>query len=228
MSSNQTWEIKHDFFGTNDANGCAAEIQPFKIKDLSIAGSPTTGFVDGSNRGELLMQFDAQNEIQNLCLYQFDNLQFDIDKLTQVSFRVKLSAATMDATTQFAIGVTGDRNDAIDSIAQAALFRVIGADSTTLVVVETDDGLSANENNDVATNDTLINAYKTLTINFAAGTDDIRFFIDGEPVATSTTFDMSNYTGKLQLFAQVQKTANANTDGFTLDWIEIRGRDSSI
>ena len=106
------------------------------------------------------------------------------------------------------------------------MFRVIGADSATNVVVESDDG--TNDNNDVATGQTLVNTYRDFKISFATGTNDVRFFVGGQPVATSTTFDMSNYTGALQPFLQIQKTADTNTDGVTLSQVLIRGRYSVL
>lgn len=218
------WEFWDDFFGnlvfsaTKGSNVGHA----YDIADTSSSGAPTHAVVDGSETGEVAVDLASTNEIENVCLYQGDKLQFDIDKIVEFGVRVKMNQAALDAASQFAIGLTGDRNDAIDSIAQAALFRVIGADDTTALVVETDDG--TNDNNDVATGKTLINAYKWLVISFAQGKSDVRFFVDGEPVATGTTFDMSNYSGALQLFAQIQKTQDTNVDGFTLDAWYVRGR----
>jgi hypothetical protein len=222
MASKDFWVDRYDFFGHGSFTATQADNGPLRIADTSVAGTPTYVFVDGSSSGELAVDMDTQAEVQNVCVYQGNILQYDIDKITEVSFRVKMNQAAMDATSMFAIGLTGDRNDDIDLVAQAAIFRVVGADDTTAVVVETDDG--TNEQNDVATGKTLINVYKDLKISFATGTNDVRFFIDGAPVATSTTFDMSAYTASLQLFMQIQKTSDANADGFTIDWAEVRGR----
>lgn len=222
MAAKDFWRFDWDFFGHEVFSPTAADNATFMIADTSAVGTPTYAVVDGSGSGEIAIDFDNTAEIQNVCLFQNDKLQYDIDLITQVEWRVKMNQAAMDAASSLAFGVTGDRNDAIDSIAQAALFRVIGADNTTAVVVETDDG--TNNNDDVATGDTLVNAYKDFLISFAAGKDDVRFFINGQPVATDTTFDMSSYSGSLQLLLQLQKTADANTDGVTVDRIAIRGR----
>ncbi len=224
MSAKDFFELVDDFFGHRVYSATAGSNvgHGWLIADTSAAGTPTYAPVDGSEYGELAVDLAANAEIENVCVYQADQLQFDIDKITEVQFRVKMNQAALDTASQFAFGLTGDRNDAIDSIAQAALFRLIGADSTTNVVVETDDG--TNDNDDVATGKTLINAYKDFTISFAAGKNDVRFFIDGERVAAGTKFDMSNYSGSLQLLLQIQKTADTNTDGFTVDRISIRGR----
>lgn len=217
-----TWEFRDQFVGHRVYSATAGSNvgHNWLIDDTSAAGAPTYAGVDGG-RG-VAVDMASTAEAENVCLHFGDILAFDIDDIVEAQFRVKMNQAALDATTMFAIGLTGDRNDAIDSIAQAAIFRVVGADSTTALVVETDDGTT--DNNDVATGKTLINAYKTLTISFALGKADVRFFVDGEPVATSTTFDMSAYSGALQPFAQIQKTSDANTNGFTLQDVLIRGR----
>lgn len=193
----------------------------WKTTDTSAAGTPTYAPVDGG-RG-LKVDFDATAEAQNIC-HSFSDIEaFDIDDILEVRIRVKMNQATLHATSQFAIGLASARNDAIDSIAQAALFRLVGADSTTLVVVETDDGV--NDNDDKATGKTLVNAAKDVVISFARGKKDVRFFIDGEPVAEGVTFDMSNYAGALQPFQQLQKTADANVNGYTVEDFEVVYRD---
>ena len=121
-----------------------------------------------------------------------------------------------------AFGVASARNDAIDSLTNLALFRVIAADSTTAVVVETDDGTT--DNDDVATGKTLINAYKRFVISFALGLSDVRFFIDGQPVATGTTFSMAAAAANnVQPYVQIQKTATTNADSVTVAFARCRG-----
>jgi len=209
-----------DFHGPQTLTASPVGGDLWDIADTSSAGTPT--YTVGGINGEATIAFDTQAEIQNVCLYQSDILNWDIDLLNYVEFRVKMGQAAVDATTSMAIGLAGARNDAIDSIAQAALFRVIGADSTTALVVETDDG--TNNNDDVATGTTLINAYKKLRISFQAGTSDVRFYVDDNRVAAGTTFDMSNYTAGLQFFCQLQKTSDANANSVVIDYIYAESR----
>lgn len=221
------WEFCDDFFGAGTLLAAPLGGDLWDIADTSSAGTPTYVYVDGSSTGEVALDFDTQAEAQNICLSNKDILQFDIDKIQGCEWRIKMNQAAVDATTSVAVGLAGDRNDAIDTIAQAALFRVVGADSTTAVVVETDDGTTNND--DVATGQTLINAYKRLRIDFTQGTADVRFYMDDangamKRVATTTTFDMSAYTGALQAYCQIQKTSDANANGVTLDYVKIWGK----
>lgn len=194
---------------------------PWLVDDTSSAGTPT--YTTGTSEAALTLA--STSEVENVCLHFGDSLDFDIDLIQHIEFRVKMGQAAIDAATQVAFGVASARNDAIDSIGEAALFRVVGADSTTAVVVETDDG--SNNNDDVSTGTTLVNAYKKFVISFAGGKSDVRFYIDGSPVATSTTFDMSNYSGGLQPFIQIQKTADTNTDSVVIDYVEVKAKRSA-
>ena len=124
--------------------------------------------------------------------------------------------ASLDTATSLAFGLCSARNDAIDSLAAHASFRLIGSNS---LVVETDD--SVNDNDDVATGATLVDTYKRFVIDFTGGKSNVKFYVDGVRVAASTTFDMSNYSAGLQPYVQLQKTADTNTDSVVIDYIKI-------
>lgn len=209
-------EFVEDFLGPQTLTASPAGSDRWDIADTSSAGTPT--YTVGGINGEATLAFDSQSEIQNVCLFQSDVLNYDIDKLISIEMRVK-TTATLDSTTSLAFGLASARNDAIDSIAEAALFRLIG-DNT--LVVETDDGTTNND--DVATGASLSSTYKRFVISFESGTSDVRFYVDGARVAASTTFDMSGYTAGLQPIVQIQKTADTNTDSVTVDYIKIRSQ----
>jgi hypothetical protein len=187
----------------------------WRIADTSSSGTPTYAPVT-PGRGVTLTH-DNTNEVQNVCLFMDDKLNFDIDDIDRVRLRVKMGQAVMNAAASVAFGLGSARNDAIDSIAAAAIFRLIGASAA--VLVESDDGV--NDKDDIATGATLATTAKDFVISFANGKSDVRFFVDGQPVAMSTTFDMSNYSGGLQIFLQLQKTAATSTDSVTLEAVEV-------
>lgn len=225
MSQSNHWEWRPNFANTGTLPTSGPAANGLIVADTSSTGTPIYRYVDGASEGgEVEVQLASTTEIENVCVYMGDSLAFDIDQIVEARIRFKLKQAALDATTQVALGLTGDRNDAIDSIAQAVLLRVIGADSTTAVVVETDDGTT--DNNDVATGKVIDDtAVHDFTISFANGKSDVRLFLDGQPLAQGTTFDLSAYTGALQFFAQIQKTSDANTDGFNLlEGTYVRGK----
>ena len=200
------------------------------VKTITGAAPPTC---KGASLGALELALTADNQAQNVCL-SFDNiLSYDIDDLIRVEMLAKISAS-LAAEVQAAIGVAGARNDAIDSIAQAALFRVIGNNS---VVVETDDG--TNDNDDIATGESLAATYRRLVIDFASGVKtqsppalskggkaNLQFSMSNSAgmlrrVAQGTSFDMSNYASGLQLYAQIQKTASTATGTLSILGFEV-------
>jgi len=209
-----------DFIGHGSFGATVSENDPWLIDDTSSAGTPT--YTRGGINGEATLAHDNTNEVQNVCLHMGDDLNFDIDLLVSIEFFIKMGQASVNAATSLAFGLGSARNDDPDSIAEHALFRVIGADSTTAVVVETDDG--TNNNDDVATGKTLINAYKRCLIDFSGGKSDVKFYIDGARVASGTTFDMSNYSAGLQPIVQLQKTAATSTDSVVIDYVRIVSR----
>lgn len=207
-------EFCEDFVGPQTLTASPAGSDLWDIADTSTSGTPT--YTVGGINGEATLAFDNESEIQNVCLFMSDVLNFDIDTVQRIELRVKQGQATIDSASSLAFGLASARNDAIDSIAAHASFRLIGSNA---VVVETDDG--TNDNDDVATGQSLTNAYKRFVIDFTGGKSDVKFYIDGNRVASATTFDMSNYSAGFQPYVQLQKTADTNTDSVVIDYIKI-------
>ena len=206
-------EYIEDFLGPQTLTASPAGSDQWDIADTSSSGTPT--YTVGGINGEATLAFDNTSEIQNVCLFKSDVLNFDIDYIHSIELRVK-TVASLDTATSLAFGLCSARNDAIDSLAAHASFRLIGSNT---LVVETDD--SVNDNDDVATGATLVDTYKRFVIDFTGGKSNVKFLVDGVRVAASTTFDMSNYSAGLQPYVQLQKTADTNTDSVVIDYIKI-------
>ena len=189
----------------------------WSVADTSSAGSPTKAMAAGGYN----MAFSSDAEVQNLCLHLGDVLSCDITKIREVEFRLKFSGATKDTATSLSFGVCSARNDNPDSTAVNAQFRMKAAGTGLTLECETDDGTT--DTDDVAAGQSLSTSYKTCVISFATGLSDVRFFVDGQPVATSQTFSMAAATGGVQPFVQLQKTSDSNTDGVTIRRIIVRG-----
>lgn len=229
MSGKQDfWEFFDDFEGAAATIPASAEHRsPWCITDTSAAGTPTyTIGVDGGTSDDAFgiakLTLEATSEVQNVCLSFKDVLQMAITDRLIYEARVKF-VATADSATSLAFGLTGDRNDAIDSVAQAMIFRCIGNNT---VVVETDDGTT--DLDDKATGQTLVDAWKLFRID-AQDLENVKFYMTGGNsrlirVASSVTFDVSAYAGNLQPFFQIQKTADTNTDSVQIDYVRVTGR----
>ena len=197
----------------------------------TITGDATAvykGGVSGAT-GVLELALAATSEIENACVSMADKLHFDIANINSVEFRARLAVAlgTTAATTQVAFGLTGNRNDTIDSIAQNILFRVLG-NTSGAVIVESDDGTT--DKDDIATGITLTDTWKNFLLDFRqGGVRDVRFFGQGSRgmvrIGGGTTFDMSAYTGGLQFFAQIQKAANTDLGTLQIDRFTVNFRE---
>lgn len=210
-------EFCDDFNGTVAALPTSADPgTPWLIDDTSSAGAPT--YTTGTSTAVLTLA--ATSEVENVCLHFGDALDFDIDDLIRVEMRVKVSGCT--SGTELVFGVGSARADTSDSVAANAWFKMVGATSTTAVVVESDDAVR--DNDDVATGQTLSTTYKRFVIDFSGGKSDVKFYINGIRVAASTTFDMSSYSSGLQPIVQIQKAANTNVDAVTVDYIKVVAR----
>jgi hypothetical protein len=204
-------------------------------KITKTAGTPTIKTAAG---GVLQLALDSANEVQNLSIFQNDVLEFPIANLIRVEFLANVSAALNAAVTGF-FGVGSTRNDAIASIAQRAGFLFGGAGGNA-VTIDAVDG--TNSNTGKATGQTLVGTLKRFAIDFSignlaqsppsaskGGVADVRFFMGNatgylNEVARMTRFDLSAYTGNLQLIAQIQKTANAATGTLGIAEIAVEYR----
>jgi hypothetical protein len=217
MAGIQDFAIFEDDFWGADTFSTAGQGSPWAIADTSSSGTPTYATVSPSATGEVALTLAATNEVENVCLSFGDKLCFDIDNIQRFEARVKVSGCTSGTTIAF--GLQSARNDDTDATANNAQFKMVGATSTTAVVVETDDG--TNDLDDKATGTTLATTYKKFVIDFSDGKSDVKFYIDGVRVATSTTFTMAAATSSLQPFVQIQKTATTNADAVTIDYVKV-------
>ena len=189
------------------------------IADTSSAGAPTylTATEDG---GKMVLTLANDTEVENICMFQNDVLMYDLRLLQKLWFIAKVAGIT--STTVLSFGLGSARNDDEDVVAESAYFKMEGATSTTAVVVETDD--ATNEQTDVATGKTLAAVYKKFEMDFTQGLDNVRFAIDGDRVASATTFDMSDATAgqNVQPIIQVSKTSAAGVAAIHIAQIGIQ------
>jgi hypothetical protein len=182
------------------------------IADTSSSGTPTYLCVT-EDGGAAKLTLASTSEAENVCLYFGDVLPLDLAKLQHVEFIVQV--AGIDAVTDVTFGVGSARADDPDTVAVNAFFKIDGSASTSALLVQSDDGtndLSA------AAGTTLASVYKKCVIDFSQGLSDVRFFVDGERVAASTTFDMSNITAgqNVQPIIQIQKASGTGVGSVTL------------
>lgn len=216
MAGIQDFETFYDDFNGTVATlpASADPATAWLIDDTSSAGAPV--YTKGTSVATLTLA--ATSEVENVCLHFGDALDFDIDLIQSIEMRVKLGAAFTTGS-ELVFGVGSARNDTTDSVTAHAWFKMVGASSTTLVYAESDDGTT--DKDDISTGVTLGTTYKRFFIDFRGGKSNVKFYIDGTQVCTSTTFDMSQYSAGLQPIVQLQKAANTNVDSVVIDYIKV-------
>lgn len=207
-----------DFFDRAQALTTTPGQNGWTVADTSSAGTPTylTVTEDG---GAMKLTLAATSEAEIVTMYHNDVLAFDVRKIKMMEFIAKV--AGIDSVTTLTMGLGSARNDTDDSVATNAWFRMQGSGSTSLVVAETDDATT--DNDDKATGVALADVYKKFVICFESGIADVRFFIDGERVAQATTFDMSALTAGLnvQPIFQLQKASGTGVPSITIAMVNI-------
>ncbi len=190
------------------------------LADTSSAGAPTMACVTDDG-GALNCTLASTSEVENMCLYQNDILPYDWRKIQYVEFIMKAPVAFVSNDTFF-FGLSSARNDAVASISEKALFKVVAATSLTAVVIDTKDGTTALSN--IATGKTMTSTYKSFKIDFTNGIADVRFYIDGERVATAQLFDLSALTAgnNCQIIAQLYKASGTTVPQFQLSRVAIQ------
>lgn len=221
MAGIQDFLVWSDDFVGGELFTTAGQGSPWAIADTSSSGTPVYAVVTPSSTGEIRLGFDNTSEVQNVCLSFGDKLCFDIDNIQSIEYRVKVvpESTALDSATSVAFGLASARNDAIDSIANHASFRLIGNNN---LLVETDDGTT--DLDDKTTGQTLSTTYKRFLIDFTGGKSDVKFYCNGIRLAASTTFNMSAATGSLQPYVQIQKTADTNVDFVHVDYVEVKAK----
>lgn len=209
-----------DFIGASVTFPTSANIGTPWVTAVTGAAPPT----HVRNASNAVLTLTSDNQAQILGMHHGGGLSFDIDDIHSVEMRVKIGAATFTSGSELVFGVGSARNDTTDSVAANAWFKMVGASSTNLVYCETDDG--TRDVDDISSGVTLGTTYKRFYIDFTGGKSNVKFYIDGQRVAASQTFDMSAYSSGLQPIIQLQKAANTNADVATIDYVCIRGKRS--
>lgn len=227
------WCFEDDFLGGGTIT--TVGLDPWVITDTSSSGTPTYVRVDHSETagvyrpGVAKLTLESTGEAQNVCLSWGNKLAFDINTLRGFECGLRFVATTggvKDSTTTVAFGVTGDRDDTIDSIAVASIFRLASASGSNVMVVESDDTVTNND--DKATGFTLTDTvWGKFKIDFSQR-DNVKYYAGLSTgqlarVAADTTFDMSDYGGGLQPFFQLQKASDVNTDSIEIDYVRVWG-----
>ena len=211
---------------------------PWPFTSVTV-GTPTGVAMNG---GQVDLALAATNEVESVRLSMGDMLAYPIANIIEMSFWAKVTAS-LNAAVTVSMGLAAAGNAAPTSIAARSFFRLIGNNN---VAINTYDGTLTNS--DVSTGFLLANAFTKFTMNFADGTvtigppssqkggqggqRDILYRMEQQlgasaantvlrQVGKRTLFDMGNYSGGLQPYFQIQKTASTAVGTLSIRRIEV-------
>jgi hypothetical protein len=200
-----------DFFSFHEVGS----LGPWDVVEVEL--NTAIGLVADGAGGQLSLALDADNNAADAVLFFSDQRIIDVSKQAVIEFRARVSVLPT-LTAQIVMGLCGDHNLDKDAATESAWFKL---DGDGAVVAESDD--TTNDNDDKSTGVTVLaTEWHIYRIDF---TDlaNVRFFIDGNPVATGTTFDMSNLAGAeliLQPYFSIDKGADVGVATLLLDYVK--------
>jgi hypothetical protein len=192
------------------------------IWNVVDVGAGTAAIEADQGNGIFRLEITNAGAAEDATLYHNDNRTFDVTN--GVIFETKIDVSTLlttAGTVEGVIGMCGNHNLDNDTIQESAWFKLDGAG--TAIACETDDNVAIN-NDDITTGISAVagtpNIYR---IDFTT-LSDVKFFIDGVRVCTSTTFDLSALTGAaavLQPYIGLDCAADASLGIFDIDYVKI-------
>jgi hypothetical protein len=186
-------------------------------------GAATEAVVADAANGVLGLALDATNEAQLAGVDWADQRTLVLNQGLILETRFRLSVLPSAASVVAVIGLQGDHNAAVDTVAESIWFR---ADGNGQVTVETDD--TSHETSKVVTGVTLTTSDWVIAKIDCADIADVKFFINGDRVAAATTFDMSAVPAlALQPVARISKSAATSVGTLEVDYIRAWMRRSA-
>lgn len=197
----------------------------------SVVGA---GAVSKSSQG-LELSVDASPTVQLAEINQDNVLAFDLDEIICVEFdaRVDIDAGTDTTGLEFILGLAGARDDDADLIEPGIFIRIVDGS----VFLESNDGSGKDVDDIDSEFDLNAGGWQRYSIDLVTGVQTHgapmqsvggkarpMFYVTGNNIGkralnlvhTNTSFDMSAYTGGLQLFARAAKHDATSTNAATL------------
>jgi hypothetical protein len=186
------------------------------VKKIVGSAPPTVaGVADGAN-GIVACTLTSASEKQDAALYFDDQRNFVLTQGCVFEARVKL-AVLPTSNAELVWGLVGDWADGADAITYSAFFT---ADGSGEVICEMDDNAtdaSATSGVTLTAND-----WAVCRIDFS-DINNVLFFINGNHVATSTTFAYAatGANATLQPFFQAYKASGTGVGTLQVDYVRV-------
>ncbi len=178
-------------------------------------GDATELLVANGPNGQIALALAATSEAELAGLSWNDKRTLVLNQGLNLEVRFQLTVLPSASTSIAFLGLAGNHNATLDSVAEEIGFR---ADGSGAITVETDD--TANETSKVATGTTLLTTDWVVGRIDCTTITDVRFYLNGARVASGTTFDMSTVAGLvLQPYFRISKASSTSVGTLTIDYV---------
>lgn len=215
-----------DFVGPGSvvipAAGAAESGCPWVKKIQDTIGTAAFAGIANASSGVVAGGLDVTVEKQEAAIYHDDQRNFSLEYGLLWEARIKAAAIPTAGTTgELVFGLVGDYADGPDAITYSAFFTLDG--SATLLCEVDDDASNQSASAAMTIVNTDWHVYRMMSIPHASGRE-ILFFVDGNQVATGTTFvyAATGANAVLQPYLGVYKTA-AGLGTIHVDYVRIWG-----
>jgi hypothetical protein len=193
----------------------AVDVTNSPLAYLDTAEGAEVIATDGAS-GALSLSLTATSEAQLAGVSCADQRTWILNQNLMFEARFKLSVLPTSGTI-FNIGLQGDHHATADTVAESIWLRAEGNGALT---AESDD--TATDRNDIATGVTVTNAVWTVVRIDCSTIADVKFYINGNRVASSTTFNMSTVAGlALQPVVRLNKASGTSVGTVLVDYIKL-------
>ncbi len=208
----------YDDFNNTVLQTAAAGVVGWTLKDT---GGGTEAVVANQHGGVYSLNLDATNEKQEAGMYWGDALNWNLDKGPIIEIRAAVhTAPTSQAEIYFGLANAYVEGPIAEADAGPTVHAFFAFDGSLVCKIFTDD--ASTDNDAVLTGTTCtLDQFYIFRIDATVITD-VKFYIDGNAVATSTTFDMSNGSNVVtQPFIMVHKETEVGVGSLYVDYVKI-------
>jgi hypothetical protein len=166
---------------------------------LLDTGDATEALVEDAPNGVVALALAATSEAELAGLSWNDKRQLVLNQGLNIEYRFRFSVLPSASTSIVAIGLAGDHNATLDTVAESIIFR---ADGSGAITVETDD--TSNETSKVATGVTVT------TADWVVARIDCTTITD---IASSTSTGTASPTGRRSRWRRCRRWHCSPTPG---------------
>lgn len=206
-----------DFLGSSLVIPAAASAESGMawVKKIVGAAPPTAAVLDDETNGVLACTLTSASEKQNAEVYFNDNLQFNLTY--GLIFEARFNPAVLPTgNAEMVLGLVSAWADGLDAATYSAFVTLDGSGE---IICESDD----NATDSSATSGVTLTTADWAVVRIEYDSTGLRFFVNGNRVASSTTFAWAATAGnsKVQPIVGCYKASGTGVGTLYVDYVRV-------